>query len=178
MGRIARVPRPLAALLLASLLAAVPRSTHAATFLETSVEETARTSQAVVRGVVERTRSRWAGTKIMTEVEIRVTSAWKGQPGERLIVLVPGGTVGDLAQTVDAAPTFAEGEEVVVFAGRRGKRTWRVNGLALGKYRIEGDVATPGTGDARFERRALAAGERAVGRMSVVELEERVRSAR
>lgn len=178
MGRIARVPRPLTALLLAAALLAAPRPTHAATFLETSVEETARTSQAVVRGVVERTRSRWAGTRIMTEVELRVTSAWKGQPGERLILLVPGGTVGELAQTVDAAPTFQEGEEVVVFAGRRGKRTWRVNGLALGKYRIEGDVATPDTGEARFERRALATGERAVGRMPVAELEARVRGAK
>ncbi len=178
MGRIARVPRPTTALLLAFLLTGAPRSAPAATFLETSVEETARTSQAVVRGVVERVSSRWAGTKIMTEVELRVTSAWKGQPGDRLTLLVPGGTVGDLAQTVDAAPTFAVGEEVVVFAGRRGKRTWRVNGLALGKYRVEGGVATPGTGGARFERRALAAGERAVGKMSVAELESRVRSAK
>lgn len=177
MGRIARVPRPTTALLLASLLAGVPRSTPASTFLETSVEETARTSQAVVRGVVERTRSRWAGSRIVTEVTVRVTGAWKGQAGDRLILLVPGGTVGDLAQTVDAAPTFEDGEEVVVFAGRRG-RTWRVNGLALGKYRVEAGVATPGTGGARFERRALAAGERAVGRMSVAELESRVRSAK
>jgi hypothetical protein len=177
MGRIARVPRPTTALLLASLLAGVPRATPAATFLETSVEETARTSQAVVRGVVERTRSRWAGSRIVTEVTVRVTGTWKGQPDDRLILLVPGGTVGDLAQTVDAAPTFEDGEEVVVFAGRRG-RTWRVNGLALGKYRVEGGVATPGTGGARFERRALAAGERAVGRMSVAELESRVRSAK
>jgi hypothetical protein len=177
MGRIARVPRPTTALLLASLLAGVPRSAPASTFLETSVEETARTSQAVVRGVVERTRSRWAGSRIVTEVTVRVTGAWKGQAGDRLILLVPGGTVGDLAQTVDAAPTFEDGEEVVVFAGRRG-RTWRVNGLALGKYRVEGGVATPGTGGARFERRALAAGERAVGRMSVAELESRVRSAK
>ena len=177
MGRIARVPRPTTALLLASLLAGVPRSAPASTFLETSVEETARTSQAVVRGVVERTRSRWAGSRIVTEVTVRVTGAWKGQPGDRLILLVPGGTVGELAQTVDAAPTFEDGEEVVVFAGRRG-RTWRVNGLALGKYRVEGGVATPGTGGARFERRALAAGARAVGRMSVAELESRVRSAK
>ncbi|WP_242343928.1 hypothetical protein [Anaeromyxobacter terrae] len=169
--------KPTAALLLASLLAGAPSAARAATFLETSVEETARTSETVVRGVVERVGSRWAGSRILTEVVVRVTSAWKGRPGERLTLLVPGGTVGDLAQEVDAAPTFEEGEEVVVFAGRRG-HTYRVNGLALGKYRIEDGMATPGTAGARFAPRGLAAGERAVGRMSVVELEQRVRSAR
>ncbi|WP_242356858.1 MULTISPECIES: hypothetical protein [unclassified Anaeromyxobacter] len=169
--------KPTTALLLASLLAGAPGAARAATFLETSVEETARTSQIVARGVVERTSSRWAGARIVTEVVVRVTSAWKGRPGERLRLLVPGGKVGEIAQTVDAAPTFEEGEEVVVFAGRRGN-TWRVNGLALGKYRVEDGMATPGTEGARFAPRGLAAGERAVGRMSVDELERRVRSAR
>ena len=116
----------------------------------------------------------------MTDVEISVASAWKGQPGERVTVTVPGGTVGDLAQHVDAAPVFTEGEEVVVFLARvrRGPPGWRVNGLALGKFRVEEDKAVPGTGGARFETRALAANERLVGPMSVGELERRVRSAR
>jgi hypothetical protein len=177
MGRIARVPTRAALLLLASLLVGAARPANAATFLETSVEDAARTSHAVVRGVVEGTRSRWAGSRILTEVTVRVTSAWKGQPGERLVLLVPGGRVGDLAQTVDAAPTFEQGEEVVVFAARRGQ-SWRVNGLALGKYRVRDGVATPGTGGARIEHRALATGERAVGQMTVAELERRVKEAR
>ncbi len=169
--------KPTAALLLASLLAGAPCAVRAATFLETSVEETARTSETVVRGVVERVSARWAGTRIVTEVVVRVASAWKGRPGERLTLLVPGGAVGEIAQDVDAAPTFEEGEEVVVFAGRRG-HSYRVNGLALGKYRIADGMATPRTEGARIAPRGLAAGERAVGRMSVAELERRVRSVR
>jgi hypothetical protein len=153
---------------------------RAATFLATSVEDTARGADAVVRGKVEKRTSRWVGHRIMTDVEISVASAWKGQPGSRVTVTVPGGVVGDLAQRVDAAPVFTDGEEVVVFLARaRRAAGWRVNGLALGKFRVAGREAAPGTGGARFEtRRPLADGERLVGPMPVAELERRVRSAR
>ena len=66
-----------------------------------------------------------------------------------------------------------------MFARRGAGGRWRVNGLALGKYRVEGGVATPGTGGARFERRALARRASAPSEpMSVAELERRVREAR
>jgi hypothetical protein len=167
--------RPLALLLL--LLSAGPAA--AATFVETSVEETARSAQAVVRGrVISRASHMTAdGRAIFTEIEIAVGSAWKGAPDATVRVVVPGGRVGNLAQIVDAAPTFDDGEEVVVFLARRGA-AWRVMGHALGKYRVEGGLARPSLEAAEVLPRALAAGERAVGPMSLGELEQRVRAAR
>lgn len=164
-------------LALGLLLAAAPAG--ASTFVATSVEEMARSSDAVVRGrVVLREARATAAGRIVTEAEIAVASAWKGAPGKTVRVVVPGGSLGTIAMRIDAAPTFTEGEEVVLFLVREGS-AWRVNGWALGKYRVTpGDEARPALESAEILPRALAAGERAVGPMKASELERRVRAAR
>ncbi len=163
----------------AVLLLAFAAPAGAATFVSMSVEETARSSDAVVRGRVLSTASRLTrdGRGIVTEVEIGVESAWKGAPEATVRVVVRGGRVGSIAQWVDAAATFEEGEEVVVFLARRGAG-WRVMGQALGKYRVEGGAARPALAGDDVLPRALPSGERAVGPMPVAELERRVRAAR
>jgi hypothetical protein len=167
------------ALPLLALLLLVPGPAAAATFVETSVEEAARSAEAVVRGRVTSATARVAGDgrRVVTDVDIAVDSAWKGAPGATVRVVVPGGSTGSLAQWVDAAPTFEPGEEVVVFLGRRGDG-WTVMGLALGKYRVDGPEARPALAHAVVLPRALPAGERATGPMPVAELEGRVRAAR
>lgn len=163
--------------LLAAALLALAGPSAAATFFEASVEEMTRTSDAVVRGRVAGVASRFTRDgRIVTEVEIDVAGAWKGRPPAALRLVVPGGTVGGIAQAVDAAPRFEEGEEVVLFVTRRGA-AWLVNGYALGKYRVEGAEARSALGGAKVLPRALPAGERAVGTMGVAELEARVKAA-
>jgi hypothetical protein len=169
------VLRTLAAAVL--FLAAAP--TRAALFAAVSVEEAARSSDAVVRGTVLSARGRVTagGRRVVTDVEIAVASAWKGTPGATVRVVVPGGVTPGLGMSVDGAPTFEPGEEVVVFLGRAGY-AWQVMGLALGKYRVSGADARPAFAPEDVRPRALAAGERAAGAMPVAELERRVRAAR
>jgi len=152
----------------------------AATFVATSVEETARSSEAVVRGRVLSTASRFTrdGRGIVTEAEIGVDAVWKGEAAATVRVVVRGGRVGSIAQWVDAAATFEQGEEVVVFLAGGGGGVFRVMGQALGKYRVNGIEARPALGEEDVLPRPLAAGERAVGPMAVAELERRVRAAR
>jgi hypothetical protein len=151
----------------------------AALFAATSVEEAARSSDAVVRGTVVSARGRVTagGRRVVTDVDIAVSSAWKGTPGETVRVVVPGGSTAALGMHVDGAPSFQEGEEVVVFLGRAGP-SWQVMGLAAGKYRVVGTDARPAFAPEDVRPRALAAGERAAGPMPLVELERRVRAAR
>jgi hypothetical protein len=166
--------RTLALVLLAS--AAAPAS--AATFVVPTVENLARSSDVVVRARVLDLASRaLARGRIVTEVEVLVSSAWKGAPDATLRFVVPGGRAGGLALRVDSAPTFDRGEEVVLFLSRSGA-AWRVNGQALGKFRVEGSEARPALGDAHVLPSTPAEGERLVGIMPVDELERRVRSAR
>jgi hypothetical protein len=164
---------------LAALLVACTAPAGAATFVATSVEESARASDAVVRGRVVSAESRLTrdGRGVVTEVEIAVDEAWKGAPDGTVKLTVPGGRVGRIAQRVDAAASFEPGEEVVVFLARRGE-TWWVMGHALGKYRVEAGEARSAVEGSQVLPRALSADERAVGTMSVVELERRVRGAR
>ena len=165
--------------LLALLLLAASAPAAASTVVAISVEEAARSAEAVVRGRVTSSEARVTrdGRRVVTEVEIAVDAAWKGATDPTIRVVVPGGSTPTLAMRVDAAPTFEPGEEVVVFLARQGA-TWRVAGYALGKYRVEGADAQPRLEGATVLPRALAAGERAVGAMPVAELERRVRAAR
>jgi hypothetical protein len=162
---------------LALLLAAAPAA--AAVMRPVSVEELARASEAVVRARVEDVAVRWSsdGRRILTEVELSVSGVWRGAAPRRVRVTVPGGARDGVAQTLDGAPAFAPGEEVVAFLGRRGAG-WRVNGLALGKYRIERGAARPDLRGVQLVPGAVAPGERAAGEMPVEELERRVRAAR
>jgi len=165
--------RTLAALL---VLAATPAV--AATFVATSVEDVARSSDAVVRGRVTSRQARaTADGRIVTDVELEVLGAWKGAPGRVVRFVIPGGSLGTIALSVDAAPKFSDREEVVVFLARKGPG-YVVAGWALGKFTIEGTEARPGVGSALILPRAVAAGERQVEAMAVAELERRVRAAR
>jgi hypothetical protein len=165
--------RTVAALL---VLAAAPAL--GATFVATSVEEVARSSDAVVRGrVLSRQAHQTRDGRIVTEVELEVLGAWKGSPERVLRFVVPGGSLGTIALSVDAAPTFGDGEQVVVFLAREGP-AWVVAGWSLGKFRVDGTEARPGLGNAQVLPRAIEAGERQVEAMPLAELERRVRAAR
>ena len=159
------------------LLAACPAD--AAVMVPASVEELARASDAVVRGRVLDTAARWSadGRRIVTEVEVAVSGVWRGAAPGRIRVTAPGGERDGVAQRVDGAPAFSSGEEVVLFLARRGT-TWRVRGLALGKYRVVGAAARPDLRGVAFAAGRPAEGERLAGEMPLAELERRVRGAR
>ena len=164
------------ALAMLALCVAFPAT--AAVAPEVSVESLAREADAVVRGTVASARSRWApdGRHIRTLVSLRRLSTWRGTPPADLVVEVPGGSVGDIAQAVSGAPSFETGEEVVVFLRAAGAGRWRVLGLALGKFRVEAGSAVPQLAGVRFDRAPLRSGERRVEAMPVEELERRVRA--
>ncbi len=166
------------ALALGLVLVALPAA--AAVFRSATVEEAARGSDAVVRGRVEKKVARLSadGSRILTDVTVSVASAWKGSPGASVTVTVPGGVLGDKAQWVDAAPDLEVGEEVVLFLAKRAQG-WNVNGLALGKFRVEGEQVRSGAATAEVLPAPAAAGERALtAPMTVGELERRVRAAK
>ena len=134
-------PMLLAGLLLLGLPAA------ATTMLRLELPELAQSSDTVVHGTVRRVESRWSGDRrrIVTDVEIQVTEALKGQPGSTVLLVQPGGKVGDIGQAVHGSASFTPGEEVVVFLERRGATAFRLYGMAQGKYQVRhaADSQTP-----------------------------------
>jgi hypothetical protein len=145
-----------------------------------SVEALAAGSDAVIRGRVLARESRWSGKRIQTFTRVRADATWRGQADSELMVVTPGGVVGDIGQKVHGAPSMEAGEEVVLFLRRDGPLTYRVNGLAIGKFRVEGSVAKPSLEGMRvLEARGRSTdAERRVEPMPLSELERRVRTAR
>lgn len=139
-------------------------------------------ADVVVRARVVRLTSAWvdgtpASGLIATTVELQPTEWWKraAQTGT-LSVRVPGGVVGDLGQLSPGAPSFTEGEEVVVFLRRLAPRQhlYSVERWSLGKFSV------------RAQTRALRSREGVTCRgcrpgepdeLSLKELRERVRAA-
>src|ERR1700693_3835140 len=104
------------------------------------VESLTAAADAVVHAQVTRRSSAWApgGGQIFTTVVLRPIEIWKGDPAAEIVVLVPGGEVGELSQTVQGAAAFEENEEVVVFLRRRASGVFDVERLSLGKFAVTG----------------------------------------
>ena len=69
--------------------------------------------------------------------------SWKGgaPAGSHLTVIQPGGTVGDLTQTIHGMTRFVPGERAVVFLSGRANHA-NVVGMAQGKRLVRRDAAT------------------------------------
>jgi hypothetical protein len=161
-----------------ALAAAVP--VRAAQAYAVSVEQVARVSDAVLRGTVERSRT-WRsedGLRIYTTYEVRTRAVLRGQAPSLARVVVPGGALDGIRQRVDAAPTLAPGEDLVVFLHRDEGDTYAVTGLAQGKFTVEGGRARPDLSRLMFIRTTVPLGERRAEEMPVAELERRVRNTR
>jgi len=81
--------------------------------------------------------------QILSTVDMVVVESWKGgaAPGSHLIVVQPGGTVGDLTQTVHGMTRFVAGERAVVFLAGRPERA-SVVGMAQGKRLVRRDAGS------------------------------------
>src|SRR5437763_12422249 len=109
------------------------------------IQSLTASADAVVYGRVIRRSSACAkgGAQIFTSVVLHPIETWKGTPGSMVTVLVPGGEVGDLSQTVQGAAAFRDGEEVVVFLHRRAPGTYGVEGMARGKFAVGAPADLP-----------------------------------
>lgn len=110
----------------------------ATTLVKADLAQLTRQSDVVVVGQVTRVGSRFTSDRqrIVTDTEIAVSQAVKGEVQKTIVVMQPGGEVGDLGQKVAGVALFTPGEEVVVFLERRGERYFVV-GLGQGKYKVQ-----------------------------------------
>jgi len=136
---------PRLALVLAVLVPCLAAGPAAATrVVHMDTKALVHESSAIVIGQVEGTRAHWneRHTKIVTDVDVRVTQALKGAPGERVTLTQLGGDLDGMRYEVPGSPLFARGEEALLFLWRDTKGRTQVNGLAQGKFDIRRDPAT------------------------------------
>ena len=77
----------------------------------------ARQATLVVRGVVNsKTVRRDPARRIVTEVEVQISEAWKGKLSAKTLTLIhPGGILGEEMLVTTAEPNYRIDEEVILF---------------------------------------------------------------
>jgi hypothetical protein len=104
----------------------------------------ARGASVIVRGTVVDVRAAWADgrRRVETVVTMAVAETFKGGVADRVSFEVPGGVIGRYRSVTIGAPTFREGEEVVVCLGARPPELPYVLGLSQGVFRIRPDAVS------------------------------------
>jgi hypothetical protein len=104
-----------------------------------TIQQLASGADEIVYAKVERVESFWKDQKIETDVTLASFEIWKGSPARRVVVRVPGGTVGGITMRCSEAPTFRASDEVVCFLKNRGA-TKEVYGWFRGQYTVVNNV--------------------------------------
>ena len=116
---------------------------EATVILPATLEELVTGARAIVHGHVVTIEPRWAEGRrqIETLVTIRAEEYLKGDLGGEVTFMVPGGQMGPYRRVVIGAPTFREGDEVVVFLDGQGPAVPWISGLNQGVFRVARNVA-------------------------------------
>ena len=126
---------------IALLAATLPGVTPAATLEKLSFEDMAAKSTSIVRAKIGPGVGRQHGALVYTHHTISVLESWKGPSAISIDVVVPGGKVGRLQQTVAGAPALASGSELVLFLWTSKRGLTHVIGLSQGVFQLERDAA-------------------------------------
>lgn len=131
-------------LLAAAVFLALAAFAGATMIMPSSLQKMTGASDAIVVGRVVSQASGSDAGKIFTSVTIAVDQYIKAPALSNpmtLTVKYPGGTAGGTTMRVDLAPTFADGEEVLLFLRKSGS-VYVPYALSYGVYRVEGDGVT------------------------------------
>jgi len=99
----------------------VKQSGGAAMLIAECADELYRAEKAdyIIEGTVEKVESRWnqERTGIFTYTDLRIEKYIKGAPfaENKLQIVTPGGTVGEISQWVEDQPIFHEGKKVRIY---------------------------------------------------------------
>ncbi len=99
----------------------VKQSGGAAMLIAECADEAYRAEKAdyIIEGTVEKVESRWNEdkTNIFTYTDLQIEKFVKGKPfaENKLKIVTPGGTVGEISQWVEDQPIFHEGKGVRIY---------------------------------------------------------------
>jgi hypothetical protein len=172
----------LVAFLIAVAAIAAPRTSPASLVVALDLQTmVSRADNVAVVDVVSVTAA-WdeRHEQILSTITLTVVESWKGTaaPATRVSVVQPGGTVGDIVQTVHGMTRFSPGERAVVFLQGAAERA-HVVGMAQGKRVVRREstsgrflVYAPDRAGAMFVRTTPASGTAPVFDMRARPLED------
>jgi hypothetical protein len=172
-----------AALLLLSVFACGPPA-RGTTLARLTLDQLAAAAQVVAHVRCTGNESRRDAGTIWTFTDFTVLETFKGEPGTRITIRLPGGREGHLVETVEGAPRFAPGDEAIVFLERTSTGDWSISAWAEGTFRIESDSRTgrqtitqDSSGMAVFDPAARTFRSDGIVRMPLAEFETKLAAA-
>jgi hypothetical protein len=121
-------------------------SAHATTVNAPSFENLVGQSEYVVRGVVKsltpEMQHSGANRRIITKVEVEVLEVISGTPPTPLVLIMPGGKIGDEEMVVDGVPQYSVGEEHVFFVKGNGRQFCPLVAVMHGSYAVKREPDT------------------------------------
>jgi len=139
--------------------------THAATLEKLSWDDLIGKSTAIVRGRVAGSSTAYRGSVIYTTYRIAVSDQLKGTAKGTVQVMVPGGTLAGVRQSVSGAPLLVAGSEYVLFLWMARSGATFVMGLTQGVF----DLVQNTNGDLMANRKAANEAMLAPGTLRVVQ---------
>lgn len=138
-------------LLLCSL--AWPLAARASVVEQLPLAELTHRADRVVVGQVLETQTAWSDDHrhVFRRVSVRVDQTLKGGASEGLVLLLRGGTLDGISETVVGVPSFEAGERVLLFVRQQGE-VCRLVGLGQGAFAID----TDGTAAQKLDGLSLA----------------------
>ncbi len=97
-------------------------------------------STEIVRGTVVYCNQTYRQPVIWTVCEVNVTERFKGAPGQRVQVAVPGGTAGGYRQSFEGAPSLSRNTEYLFFLWQGKSGLKQIMGLSQGLLGITRDA--------------------------------------
>jgi hypothetical protein len=130
-------------LLALPLLALFVAPVAATVLAPADLTELVTSAQVIVHGRVAAVEARLTSDRrtIETFVTLETADYFKGNYGLEVTFKTPGGQLGPYRSFMVGAPTFRQGEEVVVFLAGRGPSVPWIVGLNQGVYRVRTDAA-------------------------------------
>ena len=131
--------------LLALWLLAPARAGRATTLIPRDFDYLVARADTVFRGVVSGQQTRWVGEgasrHLATFVTFQVSETYKGTAAAEQTLRFAGGTLDGQTMAVDEVPTFAPGEESVLFVVNNGRQYCPLVGISQGRLRVVRDAA-------------------------------------
>jgi hypothetical protein len=133
--------RTVCSVVIGVLIVCTPAS--ATVILPIEFRELVTSTPVIVHGVVVDVRSEWVEGRraVETFVTLEAAEYLKGNLGQRVTFKVPGGQLGRYRTVFVGAPTFNQGEELILFLKSSGPSVPFIAGLTQGVFRVVADAA-------------------------------------
>jgi hypothetical protein len=118
----------------------------ATTLVRMDLNALAHSAEIIVRARCVRSETRWESETIWTFDDFAVLETFKGAPPQTLRVRLAGGRMNHTEVRIEGVPTFAVGEETILFVEKTSAGDYGVTSWAQGTFRIHREKS----GDARL----------------------------